>query len=488
MVGDSMWIFGGKDGNEQYFNDIYVFSASAKTWTKLSVEGCVPPPLAYFASTSTIDCSLMIHGGEKSDKSLSDKMYRFDSSKKIWIEYIIFDKFPRKGHAIFLKGINMYMIGGVDELGNFRNDIYIIENLLDGGAPSPFFENMFELLKNEDFSDFTLRLELAEDKQKDFRLHKCVLAARSPYFDHYFQTSGEYSHIMVLDMPHLGFKAAAIEAFLEFLYTGSIRKISADSYGVADLMRVSCYFANGTVLNRQLLTLCTERIVSFDVVEEIQKTLKGHLFTLLSGDKYSDLRIRMNGDEADFPDPVPAGKSSGEAAESFTCHKCLITCRSNFFKAMLASGFQESAENEIAIHLKSQLAFRAVMRYLYAEDFSEVTPEVVAEVLQAAYLMALDGLQEKCRQLISRTLDPENCCSVMDIAEVFSDKVLKRICLLFIKRNWQSVNANLKEKGIDLFSNSAVEVTRSGEYSKETILLIQKVVVFKEEVQFVLDF
>eukprot|EP00959_Pyramimonas_sp_CCMP1952_P133853 2799216-Pyramimonas_sp.AAC.1 len=55
-------------------------------------------------------------------------------------------------------------------------------------------------------------------------------------------------------------------------------------------------------------------------------------------------------------------------------HRCILSARSAYFRAMLSDGFRESDNLEIHIHDTSCAAFQALLKYLHT-DCMEVEEE-----------------------------------------------------------------------------------------------------------------
>lgn len=96
-------------------------------------------------------------------------------------------------------------------------------------------QNLKELFLNEHNSDFVLKVE-----DREFRVHKAILAARSPVFASMFQHDMVEKNSGVVDIPDC--TAESFEVFLLYLYTGCADTMSRNNvfhlYYAADKYRV----------------------------------------------------------------------------------------------------------------------------------------------------------------------------------------------------------------------------------------------------------
>lgn len=62
LVDDSMYVFGGFTSSFSSFNDLWKFDLSARTWTRIGVQGKCPVPKAG-ATMVTYEDKLILFGG-----------------------------------------------------------------------------------------------------------------------------------------------------------------------------------------------------------------------------------------------------------------------------------------------------------------------------------------------------------------------------------------------------------------------------------------
>lgn len=82
--GDSMFIFGGKDQDNNKLNDLWEFNFSTYLWEQIVADG--PPPLRRSGHSSCLykDCMLIFGGIHEVTQELDDLVV-FDFKNKRWI-------------------------------------------------------------------------------------------------------------------------------------------------------------------------------------------------------------------------------------------------------------------------------------------------------------------------------------------------------------------------------------------------------------------
>lgn len=105
-----------------------------------------------------------------------------------------------------------------------------------------------DILESGKQSDVTIRVN-----DKEFRLHRSILSARNPYFRSMFRPGRKKKNIGIVCID--GIEPDIVLAFLQFLYTGKVHRLSSDNvcdvFEVADTFRqdqlkeeCTCYMIN----------------------------------------------------------------------------------------------------------------------------------------------------------------------------------------------------------------------------------------------------
>jgi len=104
-----------------------------------------------------------------------------------------------------------------------------------------------------------------------------------------------------------------------------------------------------------------------------------------------------------------------------------VCARSSYFRAMLAgsSSFAEAHMDQVPVQVESGAVFSQVVRYMYSGDAEALEPGTAFDVLNAAHMYGLGGLQALAEDHIaSAYLDAEN---VVDILNATSGILVSRL-------------------------------------------------------------
>ncbi|KAL9651198.1 hypothetical protein ABK040_008269 [Willaertia magna] len=86
-----MIVFGGKGGDNLYFNDLYLFNTESLEWSQVEIENA-PMPRAYHTMTQCKD-NLILFGGLNEKGSLND-LHILNIERSTWLEINIFGDIP----------------------------------------------------------------------------------------------------------------------------------------------------------------------------------------------------------------------------------------------------------------------------------------------------------------------------------------------------------------------------------------------------------
>ena len=103
-------VFGGKDAEHQYSNNLYLVDLTTLTVTAIEPKGDVPAPRWHHAAVIHHG-HLYICGGKGADGLLGD-LYRFDFEDQEWKRIDLSSIIPRKHHKCCIMGKYLVIIGG----------------------------------------------------------------------------------------------------------------------------------------------------------------------------------------------------------------------------------------------------------------------------------------------------------------------------------------------------------------------------------------
>jgi ankyrin repeat protein len=125
--------------------------------------------------------------------------------------------------------------------------------------------------------------------------------------------------------------------------------------------------------------------------------------------------------------------------KEFKVHKCILVCRSKYFRVLLSSGLSESRSDRIVLDGSEgdetdAIVFQYVLEYIYYDciEISEEINELVVPILIASSKYEVTGCQEIMEELISHNLSLENVLSLALVADQHKALKLKKSCHQFI--------------------------------------------------------
>ncbi|BGP39376.1 hypothetical protein JCM10449v2_003314 [Rhodotorula kratochvilovae] len=110
--GDSLYIFGGTDG-QYHYNDTWQYDLSSGEWTELACIGYIPVPREGHAAT-LVDDVMYVFGGRGVDGKDLDDLAAFKISNHRWFMFQNMGPAPsgRSGHAMATYGSKVLVLGG----------------------------------------------------------------------------------------------------------------------------------------------------------------------------------------------------------------------------------------------------------------------------------------------------------------------------------------------------------------------------------------
>ncbi|XAR65643.1 tRNA(Phe) [7-((3-amino-3-carboxypropyl)-4-demethyl)wyosine(37)-N(4)]- methyltransferase [Bertholletia excelsa] len=114
MVGDLMFLIGGRADPINILNDVWVFNSTKREWKLLECTGIVFPPRHRHAA-AVIGSNIYVFGGLKGEL-LSSALYVLDTSSLEWYEIPTLGEQPcsRHSHTLVACGSKLFMFGGYD--------------------------------------------------------------------------------------------------------------------------------------------------------------------------------------------------------------------------------------------------------------------------------------------------------------------------------------------------------------------------------------
>lgn len=109
---DKLYIFGGTNGVD-WFNDIWRFDPVTRTWTKLQCSGFVPEPREGHSASLVGDVIYVFGGRDIDGNDLGDlSAFKISTSRWFTFQNMGIGPSPRSGHALCTVGKKIFVVGG----------------------------------------------------------------------------------------------------------------------------------------------------------------------------------------------------------------------------------------------------------------------------------------------------------------------------------------------------------------------------------------
>ena len=141
---------------------------------------------------------------------------------------------------------------------------------------------------------------------------------------------------------------------------------------------------------------------------------------------------------------------------SFEAHRAILAACSDYFAAMLTSGFQESHESEAIINGKPE-AFQVLLDFAYSGKLC-LSSQNVIDVLEMAHYLQFDIVTERCEAFLNDALsqpnaaefDVEACIKIITTADLLEMQEVKKKCEDYLAENFKTTEAFLLYMTADL--------------------------------------
>jgi N-acetylneuraminic acid mutarotase len=142
--------------------------------------------------------------------------------------------------------------------------------------------------------------------------------------------------------------------------------------------------------------------------------------SLVNNEMFSDIRFRVD-------------------ERTIHAHRCILYCRSEYFRKMFDAGMREAVENEISVPGVGYDVFLSVMEYLYTGRVTIKEGRVAVNLLQASDMFGLEGLRAQCVEKVESAITVDNAAFICEVADTHNAQQLKDYCITFILHNFKEV-------------------------------------------------
>jgi len=144
-------------------------------------------------------------------------------------------------------------------------------------------------------------------------------------------------------------------------------------------------------------------------------------------------------------------------------HKIFLSASSEYFSGMFLSGLSESNSSVVELKDVRYSVFLAIQEYLYTGDAQEISGDIAIELLASANLYNFPRLKAIVVNLLGYSIEVDNACFLLDIANLYRCNSLFESCMIFITQNYRNVlcTESFKELSSDLKNQIVREYEKS---------------------------
>ncbi|XP_067126093.1 inhibitor of Bruton tyrosine kinase [Centruroides vittatus] len=132
--------------------------------------------------------------------------------------------------------------------------------------------------------------------------------------------------------------------------------------------------------------------------------------------------------------------------KEFSCHRCVLVARSEYFHNMLGSSWIESSSlDRLSLSIESEI-LEIILDYLYTDNVSKIYDsdnlDLICNTLMTADLLLIDRLKAICELTLVDLITLKNAAELLEISFVYNAPQLKVACMEYICINLPAILEN----------------------------------------------
>lgn len=127
-----------------------------------------------------------------------------------------------------------------------------------------------------------------------------------------------------------------------------------------------------------------------------------------------------------YEDMIHSDYSLKCQGEEFPCHKFILASRSDVWRAMFSHDVKETQENCLVLDDTSPEALRQFIKFLYTDNFDDVTYKTVSQLLPLAEKYNVKRLVVICCKHLLKLVNIENVSEIAVLGHVYNADLLRQ--------------------------------------------------------------
>ncbi|CAM1329602.1 KLHL8 (predicted) [Pycnogonum litorale] len=121
------------------------------------------------------------------------------------------------------------------------------------------------------------------------------------------------------------------------------------------------------------------------------------------------------------------------------CHRVVLSCYSDYFRAMFCSDMKESKDGVVNLHDVDKMAVESLIKFCYTTNIT-LTIDNVQSVLHAASILQMQQVANYCTAFIRNHINSSNCLHVRDFSITHGQKELVSISDDYARQHYSEIS------------------------------------------------
>jgi len=154
-------------------------------------------------------------------------------------------------------------------------------------------------------------------------------------------------------------------------------------------------------------------------------------------------------------------------------HRCVLVARCEYFRAMFSSAFADANTRVIRLEDVELPVFEAAVRYIYTDQLptADDLDALCLPLLALSQRLGLKRLSSQCQRHLEGNVSVENAASMLETADMYGARPLRRACVNFITEHHTEVTCFM---GSIIINNLLSSVSTSTTTSSSSASLLAK--------------